>query len=281
MTAVQSYIARIDAVESQRRRIYGKESGGDVWGGPAAQVFRADPHRNLDANLAIIASYIQPQDVLIDVGGGAGRVSLPMALRCRAVVSVEPSPGMAAEFLALAKESGIANASIIPSSWLDAEGIYGDVVFTADVTYFVRDIEGFIQKMEARGKRRAMITLWSQPPPNRSAEIFALIYGEEQETLPGHRDLLPVLWEMGILPDIRVLPDSPWWESVPQSREDAIALALAGRWLMPGDQDRARKLVEERFDELFVIGSEGFRPKWRQDMRELLITWETGRPQAT
>ena len=280
MTAVQSYVARIDAVEAQRQRIYGKEPGGDVWGGQSAQVFRADPQRSLDANLTIIASYIQPQDVLIDVGGGAGRVSLPMSLRCRKVVSVEPSPGMAAEYRALAKESGIANASIIPSSWLDAEGIYGDVVFTADVTYFVRDIEGFIRKIQAQGKRRAMITLWSQPPPNRSAEIFALIYGEEQEILPGHRDLLPVLWEMGILPDIIVLPDSPWWESVPQSREDAMSLALAGRWLKPGDQDSARKLVEERFDELFVFGSEGFRPKWRQDMRELLITWETGQPLA-
>ena len=243
-------------------------------------MFRADPRRSLDANLTIIASYLQPQDVFIDVGGGAGRVSLPMAQRCREVVSVEPSPGMAAEFRALAKESGIANASIIPSSWLDAEGIYGDVVFAADVTYFVRDIEGFIQKMGVQAKRRAMITLWSQPPPNRSAELFAPIYGEEQETLPGHRDLLAVLWEMGILPDVRVLPNPPWWESVPQSREDAMDLAVAGRWLKPGDQDRARKMVEERFDQLFVTGSEGFRPRWRTDMRELLITWETGQPLA-
>ena len=239
-------------------------------------MFRADPHRNLDANLTIIASYLQPRDVFIDVGGGAGRVSLPMAQRCREVVNVEPSPGMAAEFRTLAKASQIVNASIIPSSWLDAESIYGDVVFAADVTYFVGDIEGFIQKIGVQANRRAMITLWSQPPPNRNAQIFRLIYGEEQETLPGHRDLLPVLWEMGILPDIRVLPDSPWWEDVPQSREDALDLAMGGRWLKPGDQDRARKLVEERFDELFVTGSEGFRPKWRHDMRQLLITWETG-----
>ena len=281
MTAIQSYIARIDAVEAQRRRIYGTEPEGDVWGGPAAKVFGADPLRSLDANLTIIASYLQPQDVFIDVGGGAGRVSLPMAQRCREVVSVEPSSGMAAEFRALAKDSQIANASIISSHWLDAEDIYGDVVFTADVTYFVRDIEGFIQKMRGQAKRRAMITLWSQPPPNRRATIFRLIYGEAQEALPGHLDLLPVLWEMGILPDIRVLPDSPWWEAVPQSREDAIELALAGNWLKSGDQDKARKLVEERFDELFVFGSEGFRPKWRDDMRELLITWETGQPIAT
>ena len=275
MTAIQSYIDRIDAVEAQRQRVYGPESKGDVWGGQAAQVFRADPQRRLDANLTIIASYLQPEDTFVDVGGGAGRVSLPMARRCREVTTVEPSPGMATEFRALAKENGIANASIIPSSWVDAESVCGDVVFTADVTYFVRDIEGFIEKMVVRAKRRAMITLWSQPPPNRRARVFRLIYGEEQEALPGHRDLLPVLWEMGILPDVRVLPDSPWWESVPQSREDAIELTLVGGWLKPEDQGRARSLVEERFDELFELGSEGFQPLWRPAMRELLITWET------
>ena len=244
-------------------------------------MFRTDPRRNLDANLTIIASYLAPQDVFIDVGGGAGRVSLPMALRCREVVNVEPSPGMADEFRALAKESKIANASLTPSSWLDAESIQGDVVFAADVTYFVGEIEGFIEKMGVRAKRRVMITLWSQPPPNRIAKIFRLIYGEEQEPLPGHGELLAVLWEMGILPDIRVLPNSPWWEGVPQSREDAMDLLLAGRWLKPEDRDRARSIVEERFDELFVFGSAGFRPQWRTDMRELLITWETGQPLAT
>ena len=281
MTAIQAYIARIDAVEAQRQRMYGAEPEGDVWAGPAAQVFRADPKRSLDANLTIIASYLLPQDIFVDVGGGAGRVSLPMAQNCKEVVSVEPSPGMADGFRALASENQISNASIVPSGWLEAESVSGDVVFTADVTYFVRDIEGFIKKMDLRAKRRAMIMVWSQPPPNRGAEIFRLIYGEEQETLPGHRDLLPVLWEMGILPDVRVLPDSPWWESLPQSREEAIDLALRGRWLKHGDQDRARKLVEESFEDLFDVGGEGFRPKWPPDMRELLITWETGQSLAT
>lgn len=278
-------MARIDAVEAQRQRMYGTESRQDIWGGPASQVFRADPKRSFDATLTAIASYLLPQDTFVDVGGGAGRVSLPMAQRCREVVSVEPSPGMAREFRALAAENQIANASVISASWLDPEldskDLYGDVVFTSDVTYFVRDIEGFITKMEHRAKRRAMIMVWSQPPPNRRAQIFRLIYGEELETLPGHRDLLPVMWEMGILPNLRVLPDSPWWESVPQTREDAIALALNGGWLKPEDQDRAQKLVEERFDELFEDGTEGFRPKWRSEIREILITWETGQPLAT
>lgn len=276
MTAVQSYIARIDSVEAQRQRLYGAETVADVWGGQSAQTFRADPRRSLDPNLATIASYLEPQDVFVDVGGGAGRVSLPMAIRCREVLTVEPSPGMADVYRELAAENQITNASIIPSSWLEAERVRGDLVFAADVTYFVRDIEGFIERMTARANRRAMITVWSEPPPNRGAEMFRLIYGEEQARLPGHRDLLPVLWKMGLLPDVTVLSESPWWESVPQSRAAALDLAIAGRWLKAEDRDRAQTLVDERFDELFDLGDAGYQPRWRPDMRELLITWETG-----
>ena len=58
-----------------------------------------------------------------------------------------------------------------------------------------------------------MITLWSEPPPCRGAPLFKLAHDEEQEQLPGFRQLLPVLWEMDILPDVLVLPDGPWWEN--------------------------------------------------------------------
>ena len=79
MTAIQSYMARIDAVEAQRQRMYGTASGGDIWRGTAVQTFRADPQRELGANLTVIASYLQPQYVFVGVGGGAGRASLPMS----------------------------------------------------------------------------------------------------------------------------------------------------------------------------------------------------------
>ena len=69
--------------------------------------FRADPHRTLDAHLAVLASYIRPEDVLLDVGGGAGRIALPLALRCREVITVDASPGMGVEFAAAAAEAGI------------------------------------------------------------------------------------------------------------------------------------------------------------------------------
>ena len=82
-----TYAALIDAVHAQHSRIHGQQPAEDRFGGPVAQRFRADPYRNLDANLQVVASYVQPDDVFLDVGGGAGRVGLPLALRCHQVIS--------------------------------------------------------------------------------------------------------------------------------------------------------------------------------------------------
>jgi SAM-dependent methyltransferase len=273
------YANRLDAVNAQNSRIYGPAPSADPWSGQAARQFRFDPYRNLGGNLAIIASYVRPDDVVVDVGGGAGRVCLPLALKCRQVVNVEPSPGMAAEFESLAQEAGITNARLVPSSLPSplpqAGETRGDISFSADVTYFVRDIAAFISQLEAVAARRVMITIWSEPPPNRGAKLFQLVYGEEQAVLPGHRQLLPVLWDMGILPDVRVLPESPWWEDqTPPTREEAVQMILEDRWLKPEDRDRAGSLIESHFDELFAPSQGGYLPQWRSDMRELLITWD-------
>jgi len=280
MTAAETYAARIDAVSAQRLRIHGPQPPDDRFGGPVAQRFRHDPHRSLDANLQVVASYVRPDDVFIDVGGGAGRVGLPLALRCRQVINVDASPGMLAEFEACVAEAGITNARSVLADWLAAADISGDVSLASSVTYFVRDIVPFIENMVAASRRRVLITLWSVPSPNQSAPLFRLVYGEEQAPAPGHRELLPVLWEMGLLPDVRVLPDAPlipgaMRQVLPQTHQDAVHWALQGRWLWPEDQARARDLVEAHFHELFAQAPEGCRPLWYQAARQLLITWET------
>jgi SAM-dependent methyltransferase len=229
----------------------------------------------------VLASYTRPQDVLLDVGGGAGRVSLPLALRCREVITVDASPGMGAEFVAAAAEAGIQNARFVHANWLEAEDLQGDVALTSNVTYFVRDIVRFIEKLAIAARRRVMITVWSVANPNQNTPLFHLVYGEEPVAVPGYRELLPVLWELGILPDVHVLPGVPlvpggaMGAQMPQTPDDAVQLALQGQWLGLQDHVRARHLIEERFSELFAPSPEGFRPLWRQEAREMLITWET------
>ena len=277
MKATDVYAAQVEAVRAQRARIYGEQQDGDPWGDQANR-FALDPHRVMDGNLEALAGYIQPNDVLIDVGGGAGRLSLPLALGCRQVINAEPSTGMGSQFSRLTAEAGISNATWLQTDWIDAKGIQGDVVITADVTYFVREVVSFVRKLAATASRRVIIAVWSIPPPNRSSRLFQLVHGEEQEPCPGHRELLAVLWEMGLLPDVRVLPGLPWWDvQFHQSRSEALESALGRhQWLRPDDAARARDMLEDRFDELFRWSPQGFQPVWRPEIRELLITWETG-----
>ena len=281
MGAVADYAALIDAVDSQRERLQGPP-GPDIWGGETAKRFRADPKRQMDDNYETLAALVKPDDVFVDAGGGAGRFSLPMALRCREVINVDLSAGMGEEFEESAAGAGIANAKFVLSDWLDVDEVQGDVVHSAHVTYFVRDIERFVAKLEGAARRRVIITLASIAEPMLNAKLFEMVYGEEQAIVPSYTYLLPALWEMGVLPDVRFLPHGTHFNGVsqlqefPQSKEDAVEVALAGVWLAPQHRDRAEKVVRERFDELFQQDSDGFIPMWLPDAQQVLITWETG-----
>ena len=271
-SAATAYAALIDAARAQNARL-GPERG-DRWAGRAA-AFRLDPRRNLEANTAAVVDFIQPGDTVIDVGGGAGRVGLPVALRCREVINVEPSPGMRQEFEASATEAGIHNARVIPGGWPEsADGLEADVVMLANVTYFVRDIVPFIEALQRAARRRVIIAVWSIPPPSHSASLYKLLHGAPLVVAPGHRELLPVLWEMGLLPEVRVLPD-PFRGAGerPPTREDAVRFAIERG--SAENVDGAAAIVEAHFDELFDATPQGHVPKWAPDVREMLITWQT------
>ncbi|MGE0544941.1 MAG: methyltransferase domain-containing protein [Dehalococcoidia bacterium] len=271
MDAAARYAERLDAVNTQLERVAGATYD-NRWD-RMASAFTMDPHRDLDPNLAIVAEYVRPDDVIVDVGGGAGRVSLPLALRAREVIDVDPSPGMCAAFETSARDAGITNARAIQSAW-PAEGVAGDLVLVFNVTYFVRDIVPFVEALQHTARRRVMIGVWSVPPPAQDLALFELVHGEPGESVPSHRELLPVLWEMGILPDVRVLPnDFRFPGALPQSKEAAIDFALDR--LAAKEKERPRSIVTERFDELFTQSEAGYRSRWRPSAREMLITWET------
>jgi Methyltransferase domain len=263
--------------EAQYQRTRGQQA--DTWGVIAPR-FRADPRRELDPFLERLASFLRPDDVFVDVGGGAGRNSLPMANRCHEVINVEPSTGMLAEFRASADEAGITNAHVVDRGWMDAEGVEGDVLLAAHVTYFVPQIEPFIEKLENACRRRVILDVLTVPPPNQSPQFFGLIYGEEQALVPGPRELLAVLEEMGIRAEVIEIGSASARRPLPGTREEAIQNELAFGWIAPHDLERARSLFTERFDELFLETPTGFARRGAEGVRELMITWEPTRSQA-
>ena len=104
------------------------------------------------------------------------------------------------------------------------------MVHAAHVTYFVRDITRFVANLESAARRRVIITLASVAGPMLNAELFKMVYGEEQALVPSYAYLLPVLWEIGILPDVRFLPQATTYDGVPQpptfpqNKEEAVEM---------------------------------------------------------
>ena len=283
--AADRYAARVDAVLAQRTRLRGPQPPGDLFAGLPDDhpLIKADPRRPLDPNLEILASYVEPDDVIVDVGGGAGRVSLPIALRCREVINIEPSAAMAAGFKVNATQAGIANARVIEGDWGAVDPPVGTVGLVNHVTYLTRELVLFVEKLQRAGRRRILITVNSPPPPSWQRVLFQLVHGEAEEVVPGHVELMNVLWELGILPDIRVLPLHAARPIIPApTREAAISGAVerfrSDQWsFWPLGEDleqRLRSILETRFDGLFAVGRDGFTPRWVTPGREILITWQ-------
>jgi len=186
---------------------------------------------------------------------------------------------MGAEFTASAAEAGITNARFVEADWVSApSNVTGDVTLVAHVTYFVPEIKPFIEKLIAQTRRRVIIAIGSVPPPNQGADLFEMVEGTPLAPVPGHRELLPVLWDMGILPEVRLAGSAASTGMGPRayaSKEEALAQMTRGA---AGENEdlaaRTRRVLEQHFYKLFVPSPNGGYQRATPSPRLLLITWE-------
>lgn len=124
-TAAEQYAAQIHRANAQQARLQSTTFETSAAWDRMAPIFRADPRRPFDSNLAALAAHIKPSDTVVDVGGGAGRVGLALARACAEVVNIEPSVGMGQQFTESAGEAGVTNARLVTADWLDEHAVPG------------------------------------------------------------------------------------------------------------------------------------------------------------
>ncbi|MDA0797378.1 MAG: class I SAM-dependent methyltransferase [Chloroflexi bacterium] len=274
-TAVGRWRSMVEADREQTARVASQQAGGpgQRWSGGRAETFRADPHRVGDPNVDLIASFQRPDQTWLDVGAGAGRLTLPLALNCKHVYAVEAAPPMAAILTEQAAAAEISNVTLIEGRWQDVDAPMADIALCFNVMNFVPDIDLFITKLNQHAHDRVLVVLMKDGPMANVAPFWRLVHGTEPAQPPALAELLAVLWELGFYPDVQMLP--PRYR-VSKDRETVRMLMADRLGVVPGSPEEGR--LELALDELLVPIEGGFAVRGAEWFREALVTW---RPQAS
>ncbi len=269
MSAIETWGEMVRVEHAQSDRMRGVRPT-DTWSQFASQ-FKADPHRAGDELVEELRSRLEPGEVLLDVGAGGGRLALPLALTCRTVTAVEPSPSMCAVLRETAVEYNIENVSIIEAGWLEASVEPADVVLCSHVVYVIEDIGSFVRKMDSHARRLVLAIVFQSPPQSQVYSLWEQVHGEKRHGLPSLPEFLPVLEELGIRPEVSDLAEQPvrGFESLQQARE-SIASRL---YVAPKTEamSRLERVLEGSLRE--VDGS--WQVEGTQPLRPCVVAWET------
>lgn len=237
---------------------------------PYAANFRADPHRSGDDLVDLLLEFVSPDQTVLDVGAGGGRLALPIALKCRSLVAVEPSESMASVLTQQAQESGIENVSVVQAEWQDARVDPADVVLCAHVIYTIRDIGGFLRKLDTHAKKNVLIVAYNAPPQSQIYGLWKEVHGKERLPLPSLPQLKEVLEELGIDFKVRMLPAQP-----PRgfdTLEDAVSQLSRRLYVAEGSPEEQR--LELVLPGLLSEEEGVFRFRDSQPLRPALVSWQ-------
>ena len=268
MNAIETWGEMVRVEHEQSDRMRGVRPA-DHWTECAPQ-FKADPHRAGDALVEELRSRLKPGETLLDVGAGGGRLALPLALTCRTVTAVEPSPSMCAVLRETALEYKIANVSIIEAGWLEASVEPADVVLCSHVVYVIGDIGPFVRKMDSHARRLVLAILFRSPPQSQFYGLWEQVHGEKRHGLPCLPEFLPVLEQLGIRPEVIELDEQP-----PRgfgSRQEASEMITRRIYVTPGTEAMTR--LERALETSLHEEGGVWQIEETQPLRPCVVAWE-------
>jgi SAM-dependent methyltransferase len=203
-----------------------------------------DPRRTDDATLDALMALAKPDDVWLDVGAGGGRYALPLALRVREVVAIDPSPSMLNALREDAAANDIANIRVIEARWPMIDAPRGDVALMAHVGYDIEQIGPFVDQIQAQAARLCVAVMGESSMQTTAALFWQSIHGEPRVRLPALPEFLVLLVARGRVPEVTLVDRVP---PAFATLEEAYAMARRQLWLEEGSaKDRIlRRLVEQ------------------------------------
>jgi 2-polyprenyl-3-methyl-5-hydroxy-6-metoxy-1,4-benzoquinol methylase len=270
MTAVDAWVARVGAHHEQSLRIQQQAAWApDESGRYMASMFVGDPQRTDDPVLNRLLRAVSPATTVLDVGGGAGRYALPLALAGKEVIVVEPDPGMVRTLREQMARHRIENITIIEEKWQDARVQPADVVLCAHVIYDVVTIEAFVHWLTAHAREQVLLVANMPWRMQVLSAFWPLVHGEERITLPSVPELLPLLWELDVFPNLEMLgvhSPEPFLD-----RDQALALLRRMTYVVPLSEQDAR--LQSALGVLAEAVPGGIALRGAAPVREALVSW--------
>ena len=181
---------------------------------PVSSLFVADPRRTGEEALDALVALIEPGDRWLDIGAGAGRYALPLAIRAAEVIALEPSVSMRNALRTGKEEHGLANLRIVPGTWPAALAEMGEppvaeVALVAHVGYDVEAIGPFVDAMERAASRLCVAMLTDRSPASVADPFWPIVHGMERVPLPALPELAELLRARGRATEIQRVERAP------------------------------------------------------------------------
>ena len=176
----------------------------DFWEG-MAQNFKDDPFRKGDPVIDMLEQEFAECRTLVDIGGGAGRLALPLSLSREAVTVVDSSKSMLLELQDSCEEAKIENVSSVFGLWEDAVIDIHEGALCSHVTYGIENIGKFLENVNQYASKRVVIIAFMKSPQAHLESLWRDVHEEERVHLPGVPELMDVLWQLGIAPELNII----------------------------------------------------------------------------
>ncbi|HUG47553.1 MAG TPA: class I SAM-dependent methyltransferase [Candidatus Limnocylindria bacterium] len=246
--ALADWAARVAADRAQVERVREVEDPSDFYA-QVAERFRLDPRRSEDATLELLLRDAHPEETWLDIGAGAGRYALPLALRVEHVIAVEPSPRMVELLRQGMREHRIGNVRVLEADWPLADPPPAEVGLMAHVGYDIANIGPFLDRLESASSRLCLAVMGESAMTTVASRLWEAIHGEARVRLPALPELLVLLLARGRLPEVQLVDRRP---PVFSSADEALAMARRQLWLREGSvkDDRLRALLPDHLHEV-------------------------------